>query len=296
MREGAAGLLALLVGIGLLRFAGTNLWSMEASKAAFSPTTQAAFPPSLVGHPRSATWTAIHDLDIALPGDAIGVLTSTTTEPANEELNSLVLGRAYEATGQVDRAAEVWKASGAWPEIVRAAERSVGNKRWSQALAFVDVARQSSPREVVGPEAKARRGLGEPEAALTILQQAITRWPTAPELAEWTLYKADSLSDLKRWTDAEATYQSVTLGSDAGLAYWGYLGAARAENRSGQGFDKASAQVSKAIALFPNRSNGYSTMADLLRAEGRKQDADLWELRAKQAGPVDQGLSSPRSR
>src|SRR6185369_7146450 len=112
----------------------------------------AAFPPPLAGHPRSATWAAIHDLDIALPGAAIGVLTSRSNVTANDELNSLVLGRAYEATGQVDRAAEVWKASGSWPEIVRAADRSVSQKRWSQALTLVDAARQSSPREVVGAE------------------------------------------------------------------------------------------------------------------------------------------------
>jgi len=232
-------------------------------------------------------WSAVFALSRNEAAAAVEALQPVGVTPPLSQLDLVVLGRAYLAQGSLDRAIGAWSKAEAWPELIRAADQADNDRQWQSALLLVSAAKAAAPRDVVSSEARAWRGLGEPEAALRIVSQALATWPNAPEATIWLLYQGDALSDLRRWNEAWGVYEQVSTSRDPGMAYWGFLGMGLTSYRSGNGFAAAAAPIAHAISLFPNYRAGYTVMAELLRSEHRADEAVTWDRRAAAASSTD---------
>jgi tetratricopeptide (TPR) repeat protein len=288
--------LALAAVFEFVALARTNANSLVVERAFFVQPTTASFPDLPRGNTRFGLWSGLYALSQNNAPAAVDALQTVGRERSLSQLEWVVLGRAYLAERSLDQAIGAWAMGEAWPEMVRAAEQSDNDRQWANALILVSAARPKLPREVVSSEARARRGLGNPEAVLEILVRAKAIWPDAPESTVWLLYQGDALFDLKRWDESREAYQQASASDDRGLAYWGLLGVGRASYRSGSGLNAAAAPILQAISLEPNNRAAYSTMAELLRAERRTDDALIWDRRAAVASATDNSYTPSRGK
>ena len=279
----AAGLLWVAVPT-----AAANLWAVRIAGSVMRNGVANQEPDTTRdGHPREALWQGLAALNRGENEEAVESLTLAVSRDPSDAMLRLVLGRAYEREGLLKQAVAEWKASGAWLEMVHAAQRAIDSHRWDDAILCLEAARHYSPESVIAFEAQALNGKGDRTSAISLLQRAVVEWPRSLDSGAWRMLLADYLSQDKRWVEAESVYEDAIRTGNGRDAAWAYIGLGRALYYDGSGLEAALAEIRRGIALSPDEADGYVAVGDLLAAEKRYAEADSWFNQAAQRDPGD---------
>jgi tetratricopeptide (TPR) repeat protein len=268
-------LLVLAISSSLVLALINNLWSLE-----ISGSRKPNFNSAPASHPRITYWQGLEMLRNGQSGQVVQLMDEKSLFSSQDIMSNILLGKAYESEGQVANAIQIWSRAGAWDLLIEAANRSIDNQRWQDAVSYLDNARNNRPQEVVSFYARAYAGLQKWEVSIKFLQKALGDFPESGHRQLWLLTLGNYLSQQNNWAEALIAYKQATELPDDGYLADACIYFGRAIYYDRYQFDEAVVQIKKGISIRPDKADGYLVMGDLMRSEKHFNEADSWYAQA----------------
>jgi len=245
----------------------------------------------------------------------------TVLRPENP-LGYLELGFAYEGIGSSDTANLAWGVAGmTGQELLDKGKEEVSGEGYGNALSWYSRATIFSPGleqawlqtglvyEKLGKIEEAR-GVFEKawelnadiatadyakamnadelyENAEDVLRQSLASYPLSKNRNQWWKLLGENLETRGKWEDAIVAYQNALDEYPNDVNFLIRLGwSFYRSSQNDEGYNLAQQMFEKAIAINNLSGEGYYSMGELLRQEGKYSDADFWFQEAITRNPM----------
>ena len=286
-------ILVLLIFEQGFRLGTINLWSLHYLHGAVDllPIEQQLSPPPS-SHQRAALWLA---RAAQRRGDLVGA--RRILAPLVAEGNTLAtsaLGDLWAAQGDLQEAIQSWGRAGNIANITAAAQQATESGHLDDALLAYETNLRLKSQAGVLPLANFLWDqMSDRPAAEAVLRLALADYPTSRDRAHWLRLLSVFVYRQGRWDEAEILYRQYLAKNPDNLSAWIDLGWLT-YNR-GDGLATAQAIFEQAIAVDPERGEGYFAMAQVLVNAKCYADADAWFQQAIVRNPDNKGWDLARA-
>ncbi|RMI02073.1 MAG: tetratricopeptide repeat protein [Calditrichaeota bacterium] len=272
-----------------------NVWSLAFARPALSQGLKnTAIPDPLAVHRRSTIWLAQQAL---ARGDALRGnqpwLPALQAAAAEDALAARTLGQVLWAQGQTMDAIQTWLHARDYPALLNAARQAQAVGRLEDALSAYRAARVVDSQKGTLPLVNFLWQIGSRGTAEALLRQALALKPEGKFAVTWQRHLADFMRAEKRWDEAIVLYQQVLAAQPDDFR--AYIGLGWVYYERGDGVEAALKSFSHAIALSPEKGDGYFAIGQIMEREERYAEADSWFAQALQHNPDNRGWQLERA-
>ncbi len=275
----------LLWAVPLWSAGKVNAWSLAFARPALVQglgSVVVSEPP--VTHHHAPIWLALQTFAHGEPHLAQPWREALYTAAMENPFAARILGQVLWAQGQITDAIQTWLHARNYHALLDAARQAQEAGRLEDALSAYRAARVVDPQNGTLPLVNFLWWqCGGKDAAESLLRQALVQYPDAEKRLDWQYRLGEMLRDAERWDEVLVLYRQLL--NDNPNDWRVHIGLGWTLYHRGGEKNAAEKEFRQAIALTPERGEGYFAMGQLLVKEGRYIEADTWFAQAIQRNP-----------